>query len=64
MEDLVKIILSFGYTIIILAILSIILSGGEIIYAPHAVLLFISIIIGVVLVAIAILIAKGKLRFP
>lgn len=59
-----KIVLSFGYTIIVLAILSIILSGGEIIYAPHAILLFISIIIGVLLIVIAILIAKGKLRFP
>lgn len=58
MEDLIKILLSCGYMIIVLVVFSIILSGGEVIYTSHMVLLFFSMIIGIVLIAIAILLAK------
>lgn len=62
MEGIIKIILSCGYTIVILTIFSIILSSGEIMYTPQAVLLIISVLIGIALIALAILLAKGKFR--
>lgn len=63
MEDLIKVILSFGYTIILLAIFSIVLSGGEVLYTPLITLLLFSIAVGVIMIILAILIAKGKIGF-
>ncbi|GEM_PF-4046773 len=58
MEDLIKILLSCGYMIIVLVIFSIILSSGEVIYTSHMVLLLFSTIIGMALIVIAILLIK------
>ncbi|MDK6029540.1 hypothetical protein QPL79_09205 [Ignisphaera sp. 4213-co] len=62
MEELIKALIAFGYSVIILAVLSIALSGGEIINSPLVILLIFSIIIGVLLIILAIMIAKGKVQ--
>ncbi|MEM2201352.1 MAG: hypothetical protein QW162_05690 [Ignisphaera sp.] len=63
MEDLVKVILSFGYTIILLALFSVFLSGGEVLYTPLITLLLFSIAVGIIMIILALLIAKGKIGF-
>ncbi|MEM0027407.1 MAG: hypothetical protein QXT53_05355 [Ignisphaera sp.] len=63
MEDLVKVVLSFAYTIILLALFSIFLSGGEVLHTPLAPLLAFSIAVGIIMIILAILIAKGKIGF-
>ena len=56
-------LLLFGYTIIILAIFSVILSAGDVLYSPLSMLLIFSIAVGLAMIILAILIAKGKIGF-